>query len=448
MVVVFGSTGRLFRFGPLGAVAIAALAGCVGGEPAPAPAPTLEDPPGHRVLAELVLHLEPSRGRVRVERVPSAAAEPGAPGLGPQAITDVDLCQDGTPGSSDPTACGYPAGTPTVELVTDPSSLVDTYGTGAVNGCPASSFCAAVTLDSFWPRPLSNVYVQVTSITDDSGAPLGGHGGTNSDTAPASYKLANSLGLWQYTADAATTAGVVGMAPNNSGTRTWVFANPDDADTNVRLRVVASTTYTSYTMASAPPGSLGNACQGVSTPLPTEVVTSLPFPFTFYGATYGAGAPQQVTFSKFGVVTFGSTAGAGSGSNAPLPSSTGAPTPGLFVFWDKLDYGSGANATSMCSATVGTAPNRQLVIKWTAMNFASNVPKKDTPASMTFYAVLNEGSDRIDLVYASMTGPSSRAQGGSATVGAQNETGTSAAIGSTFKQAQYASDAWSLLPVP
>jgi hypothetical protein len=447
MGVAFDSRFVFFRRGALGAFAVVSLAGC-----ASAPEPDTGAPPGGRVLAELSLHLQPSRGLARIERVTRMEAD-GTPGLSPQAITDINLCQDGTPGSSDPTQCGLPAGTPTVELVTDPASLVDTYGTGPANGCPAGSFCGTVTLNSFWPRPLSNVYVQATSITDDYGVPLSGHSGTNSDTAPQSYKLGNTFGLWQHTADLATTPGVIGMAPNNSGTRQWVFANPDDADTYVELRVVASTTYTNYklTPSSRP---FIDACAG-GVQLSTSLGTStqpLPFPFTFYGSTYDGspGKPQQVTFSKVGVVTFGSASNTVSGTNEQLPdASSGTPRPAIFAFWDQLDYGSGANRQGMCFKTIGAAPNRQFAVTWTTMNFNANVSGKDRPASMTFSATLNEGTDRIDLAYKTMTGPTTRATGGSATVGAQNEAGTVAASGSTFKAAQYASlTSWSLIPVP
>src|SRR5436309_3475538 len=132
MLLAHGGLVRAGRFVALAAVA-ASLAGCAVGEPAP----DVGEPAAHQVLEEFVLHLQPARRRASIERV----GRPAQPGAMPQAIADVNVCQDGVPGSSDPTKCGLAAGTPTVELVTDQSTLTDSFGTGAVNGCPAGSFC-------------------------------------------------------------------------------------------------------------------------------------------------------------------------------------------------------------------------------------------------------------------------------------------------------------------
>ena len=140
---------------------------------------------------------------------------------------------------------------------------------------------------------------------------------------------------------------------------------------------------------------------------------TMPFAFLFHDA-----GSTAVEFTKRGMITFGGASGTTSGENLVLPDS-GAPGPAVYAFWDDIDFG-GANST-MCYQTIGSAPNRKYVIEWKDMDF---VDAADGVASLTFEAILSEGTNNIDVVYDTMTGPTSRADGDSATVGVQNATGT------------------------
>ncbi len=380
-----------------------ALTGCAA-ETGDAPADVGEVPASHEVVGEFVLHLSPRNHQATLTRVSTGAAHGGAPGLTPESENTANLCQDGVSGSNDPTKCGLAAGTPTVELSTDAASV--NTDAGCPSGFQSNSFCASVTLDSFWSRALPFAYAQVTSITDDTGKPLSGHSGINSDAT--AYGLSNSLGLWAYNSADASSA-FLGQAPDNSAAREWVFANPDDADTNVQIRVMAATTFSTYLGFQTLSHPYINACNGglqVRTSI-THITAAVPFPFTVYGTTYdGTANPQSISFSEVGVVTFGSTTDTTSGANIALPSSS-APSPAVFAFWDDIAY----NGTGMCYLSGGTAPNRYFAISWSKMNFSASAPASDKPASMTFGAVLHEGSDQIDLAYSSMTGPSTRSKG-------------------------------------
>jgi Family of unknown function (DUF6209) len=205
--------------------ATAALAGCASGgdgdrDVSAAPAPTA--PQSGLVAAYFRAHLQPSLGKMTIERLGAAHA---VPDLRPEDFTDLPIVADNVAGSG-------PANT--VELVTN--------SVGYNGQCPAgfqtNTFCGNVTLDHFYGLKLSNVFVQVTKVTDTSNNVITGHSGINNDSTPLG--LTNTDGLWQYTSSGQSTSGIVDVAPNNSATRDWVFANPDNADTYIYLRSVGS----------------------------------------------------------------------------------------------------------------------------------------------------------------------------------------------------------------
>ena len=109
--------------------------------------------------------------------------------------------------------------------------------------------------------------------------------------------------------------------------------------------------------------------------------------------------------------------------NAALPSksvtrpggSVGTVPPSLIgPFWDDLIMHSDSVITTK---TAGSAPNRQFVVEWSNMSILDE-DGRDLNANLTFEAVLYEGSNDIQFLYRSATGP--RSDGSSATVGAQN----------------------------
>lgn len=213
------------RAGVRGIVVLAAaLAGCGAEAPEPGAPDPAPPPEGISVVADLVAHVRPGQRAITFERV-GHRVEAG-PGLHPEDITDLTITQDGTPGSG-------PANS--VELVTNST------GTGvSCPGMKSGTFCGNVTLRHFYGLTLSDVHVQVTSITDaTTGVDVTAtHGAINSD--PSAFGLAQGAGLWRYTSASATQAGVMNPSPDNAGTRDWVFLDADGADTNVYLRVVAS----------------------------------------------------------------------------------------------------------------------------------------------------------------------------------------------------------------
>jgi hypothetical protein len=135
----------------------------------------------------------------------------------------------------------------------------------------------------------------------------------------------------------------------------------------------------------------------------------LGFNFTFYGST-GAG----VGISSNGFLGFSGSMD--DFSNDCIPNA-GTPNNAMFVFWDDLICN--CPGADLFYQTFGDAPNRYCVIEWANNKFFNDC---NSP-SLTFEAILYEGSNSILFQYLNMTG-STRAQGDSATVGIENAAGT------------------------
>jgi hypothetical protein len=390
------------------ALSSGALAGCAG--PDPAPDPSGFHAPAHSVvLGEYTAHASPKNHTFTITRIGDGAQY--GPAIQAQSLTSLTIVNDGNPDSN-------PADT--VEL--DTTSYTDQY--------PAEDTATGVVvLAHFFTRSFANVFVQVTSVTDDSGNTLTGHSGINSYSGD-SFGLDASLGLWQYTADgtcstigesgcnASTTPGVLAQAPNNEGTQTWIFANPDDADANYDFAVYASEDWPDYTFGFGNLGYMDACSGGTSTAGTNKTGIALPFDFTLYSVN-----SSTVSIARNGQITLGGTLTA-SGTSIALPS-TSAPHPVIFAFWDNLVVGTGGK---MCWQTIGTAPNRQFVVEWRGMNFG-NAPGNSPASSLDFEAYLYEGTGEIDTVYNTMNDPSDltgtgRDTGTQATVGIQDGTGT------------------------
>lgn len=470
----FPSARRLSSCLPLGVALLATFPGCGGEMPEGLPTEPVQQTPGARAVGEYLLHVQPRAGKVTMHRLSAStvAAEARAPGLTPQTLIDANIGNDGVTGSNSGSTTNS-----TVELVT--GNIIDTYGTGTSGGCATNSFCADVTLNSFWVSPLNFTYAQVTSIVDATGTPLSGHSGTNSDAPGRSTLSAASLGLWQYETASVTAAnhvssGSTGVMLNgvaNGATRMWQFANRDDADTYVRIKVWGSTAPTNYTFGTRT-GSYNSACtisagdtqlpmrniftNTTATPqvqpyllnAPFAVVN--PFAFSYFGTTYAAGT--DVNFSKWGQVTFG-TATTGSANlpynqstmtqtaadtNVALPSVAAAPRPALFPWWDTMRFG--GTGAGLCSKVSGTSPNRQLHLSWSLVGFSGSGPY------ISMSVTLNESTSEIWFNY----GPSTGTQAWTATVGAQNDTGTTSVPGSSgsFVTTYAANTTKVLLPAP
>lgn len=109
----------------------------------------------------------------------------------------------------------------TLGLSTDPGSIGTTPAAcGLAEEFPYTTlgtFCADVTVTSFWSTPLEDVYVEITHVS-----PSPGHGpyrfplGTTADpeaVAPGSGAPSSTIGLWAYGA----------LDPGSSATMRWVF---------------------------------------------------------------------------------------------------------------------------------------------------------------------------------------------------------------------------------
>lgn len=428
---------------------------------------------GQQVMEEFILHAQPSKKKATFHRVSPKLREAMAqlgPGFQPQAISEITIEADGNPGSGT-------AGT--VELIT--TAVYDTYGGGATSpSCNAADlFCADVTLNSFHAKTLNLTYVQVVSIADATGKALTDHSATNSDF-PATTGLDNSLGLWaqhstnggsgvrqssagySYGISTAVLSYTTYGAPASSAT-TWKFANPDDADTYISLRVMAAVpgtnnSYSGYqlntgvTIRDTP---YVDACTGTTLtiqltsnnsnlPVPTnsaqEVYVPMPFAFTFFGTTYAAGT--KLNFSKFGNLGF-DTVATKTTNNPATPGTANAPAPGFWPWWDSTAWG---NLGGMCARVIGSAPNRSLLIGWKKLAISGN---GTSGPFVNFSIELRETTDEIYFNYDGKTGAGtwSAAIGGISSTGAamtnSNNNATAWPAPVTGTQRRYV-----LLPIP
>ncbi|HUT16364.1 MAG TPA: hypothetical protein VMY98_08985 [Anaerolineae bacterium] len=133
------------------------------------------------------------------------------------------------------------------------------------------------------------------------------------------------------------------------------------------------------------------------------------FGFYFYGRAY-----SEFGINTNGMVMFGiERSGGGQQSNAFVPCPA---TPNSFAaaFWDDLIY---TPDSTIRYQTLGSAPNRYLVVEWSNVRHYS-----DPDHGMTFQAVVYEGSNDIKFQYLAMT-HNLGGDGQSATIGIENANG-------------------------
>ncbi len=135
----------------------------------------------------------------------------------------------------------------------------------------------------------------------------------------------------------------------------------------------------------------------------------LPFSFTFYGVPY-----THAYVSTNGFLSF--IKGYYSPSNVSLPAAP-IPNGAIYAFWDDLFVDSTA---SVRTERLGTAPNRRFVIEWRNVGFFGEYFKK----RVDFETVLHENG--VILLQYRNIASDAREMGSSATMGVENETGTSA----------------------
>jgi len=171
----------------------------------------------------------------------------------------------------------------------------------------------------------------------------------------------------------------------------------------------------------ATPAAGGTAISFGNTDDASAIVT-LPFTFALFNKPYPAG-------STVGVATNGwlslDAFTAPEYQNGSLPGSI--PPALIAPFFDDLFFRTGGGVSSV---TLGAAPNRQFVVEWSNAGILDD-QGNDTGAKITFEAIFYEGTNDIQFVYGSMTGP--RSDGSSATIGIQDTTRT-LAVQSGFNQ--------------
>jgi uncharacterized delta-60 repeat protein len=217
-------------------------------------------------------------------------------------------------------------------------------------------------------------------------------------------------GTWRY--NRLITAGTQDQAPLFTWSAT--ASRPDyenDADATVPFTDISST--------------------GTAVP-PLEVqgrypLRSLPFPITFYGQVFGEGTLGMLCINNSGSIYLRRGGGdeecpTADVSIPPLLDDNGAmpatsypgPYPnGLAVYWDLL-----GTRGKIYYATLGTAPNRRLIVQWNGKDHALY----PNPArGITFQVVFEEGTGKIHYVYDHLTfdvlAEPNPDMGGSATVG-------------------------------
>jgi hypothetical protein len=147
-------------------------------------------------------------------------------------------------------------------------------------------------------------------------------------------------------------------------------------------------------------------------PFPSAIVP--PFSFSFWGSDITKLWPNvsgAISFSGFKLSDYPGGVG-----NGYLPTDAYGPV--AAPFWDAL-YLRDLPVSDVCYATVGTAPNRQLVIEWDHVGRLGRVG-----VTLDFEVVLHETSNVIDFVYGALaptTGPDAPwADGQRAAIGLQS----------------------------
>lgn len=133
---------------------------------------------------------------------------------------------------------------------------------------------------------------------------------------------------------------------------------------------------------------------------------ALPFTFNFYGDSY-----NSLFVSSNGLLTFGS--GNTQFTNADLTTSPAQAA--IAPFWDDLHMAGGTPTSNAFVQTIGAPGSQQFIIQWNNVRFFAGGTAGDT---LTFQAILFEGSNDIRFNYLDLvSGNAAGNNGGSATVG-------------------------------
>ncbi|MCC7360335.1 MAG: S8 family serine peptidase [Anaerolineales bacterium] len=132
-----------------------------------------------------------------------------------------------------------------------------------------------------------------------------------------------------------------------------------------------------------------------------SALTALPFTFYFNGQPKTSAritANGYLSFSDAGTTYI----------NTPIPSAAGA-SDFAAPFWDDLDPSKGGGVYTLAA---GSAPDRRFIVEW------NGVPRWNHSGSLTFQAVLYEGTNNLMFQYQALSANTADiASGSSATVG-------------------------------
>ncbi len=145
---------------------------------------------------------------------------------------------------------------------------------------------------------------------------------------------------------------------------------------------------------------------------------SIPLPSGWSSMIYDVPV-SSLSASTNGMLTANATAST-TFTNAVLPAAVGTGGQTMFPYWDDMILTTARSVDAgIFTNTIGTAPNRQLVVEWRAQHF--NGGTAETGITFNFAAVLTEGTSQIDYIYTTV-GATANTNGSSATVGVQKAT--------------------------
>ena len=159
---------------------------------------------------------------------------------------------------------------------------------------------------------------------------------------------------------------------------------------------------------------------------------ALPFKFTLFTRTFLEGSPVNISTNGWISLTpaLAGTAewenGRLPGHRVPRPNRSVGRMPANLIAPFFHDLVVGRADSGVYTRVLGEAPKRRLIVEWKNFSAYDDVydddeqgPQPDYTTRLTFQAVLYEGSNDIAFRYRTLDGPLT--QGGSATIGLQND---------------------------
>ncbi|MDB4161468.1 T9SS type A sorting domain-containing protein [Bacteroidia bacterium] len=146
---------------------------------------------------------------------------------------------------------------------------------------------------------------------------------------------------------------------------------------------------------------------------------TLPFTFNFYGTDF-----TSYKISDNGYITFDAAESVSNPTNTVLPSAT-APKNSIMAFWDDLELEQNQTFLfAVVKSTLGTAPNRSVVIKWFQANHTGRSAEVD---ELLYFGLVLHEQGGFDIVHeAQLTLGTAYTE--TATIGCNNGDGTEGII--------------------